>query len=270
MNAEDLAHLESLTRERCGYGLRGDKAYFAESRLGGLARREGFESVAALLERLHQGADDRLATAAMQALAVTDTAFYRDGATFERLRDQVLPSLAGENGEHVVQVWSAGCSTGQEPYSLAMLAEDHSSPLRLEIVATDLSERVLEKAHSGLYTQFEVQRGLPIRMLLKHFEKAGEMWAIAPRLRSAVRWRQLNLVEERPSRRTFDLILCRNVLGYFDATTRERVLTRLTAALSPGGYLVLGAGEATPAGLQDTGAGVFQRPGDPTRAVAAA
>ncbi len=269
MNDEDLQYLERLAQDRCGYGLRGDKAFFAESRLANLARREGAESVSALLERLREGGDDTLADAAAEALAVTDTAFYRDGATFERLREHVLPSLAGAGAERVVKVWSAGCSTGQEPYSLAMLAEDHSPPLRLDIVATDLSERVLEKAHSGLYTQFEVQRGLPIRMLLKHFEKAGEMWAISPRLRAAVRWRRLNLIEERPSRRTFDLILCRHVLGYFAPGVRERVLAHLLTALSPGGYLVLGVGETASAELQDTGCGVFRRPQDAAAAAAA-
>ena len=268
MTAEDLLFLEELTQARCGYGLRGDKAYFAESRLGGLARREGADSVTALLQRL-RGDDERLCAAAAEALAVADTAFYRDGATFERLRSDVLPALSGRQGEQAVQVWSAGCSTGQEPYSLAMLAEEHSPAMRLDIVATDLSERVLEKAQSGLYTQFEVQRGLPIRMLLKHFDKVDEMWAISPRLRASVRWRQLNLIDNRPSRRTFDLILCRNVLSYFTASMREAVFARLLAALAPAGYLVLGAGEAPPAGLMDKGAGVFQR-NDGARTAAAA
>ncbi len=150
-----------------------------------------------------------------------------------------------------------------------MLAEELSPPLRLEIVATDLSERVLEKAHSGLYTQFEVQRGLPIRLLLKYFEKAGEMWAITPRLRSAIRWRRLNLVEERRSRRQFDLILCRNVLSYFAPELRERVLAQFLPALAPGGYLVLGPGEPGPIGFEAVGEGVFRQPSEAGRVVAA-
>jgi chemotaxis protein methyltransferase CheR len=170
----------------------------------------------------------------------------------------VLPTLAGGAVDGLIQVWSAGCSTGQEAYSLAMMADDHNPPLRLEIIATDLSERVLEKAHSGLYTQFEVQRGLPIRLLLKYFEKAGEMWAITPRLRAAIRWRRLNLVEERRSRRQFDLILCRNVLSYFEPELRERVLAQFLPVLSPGGYLVLGAVEAGPPGFEPVGDGVFR------------
>ncbi len=268
MSPEDLNFLERLVQGRCGLSLRGDKAYFAESRLGGLARREGLDSVVALLNRLREGNDDKLAGAAAEALAVTDTAFFRNGDAFDRLRDEVLPALAGANLERVVQVWCAGCSTGQEAYSLAMMAEEQSPPIRLEIVATDLSERVLEKAHSGLYTQFEVQRGLPIRYLLKYFEKAGEMWAIVPRMRASIRWRRLNLIEERRSVRTFDLILCRNVLSYFEAEVRDRVIARFAPALAPGGYLVLGAGEPAPAGFETVGDGVFQLTSEANRAVA--
>ena len=267
MSPDDLGFLEHLVRDRCGFSLRGDKAYFAESRLAALARREGCASVTDLLERLRTQGDERLATAAAESLAVTDTAFFRDGPTFQALRG-VLSALAGANGEGVVQVWSAGCSTGQEPYSLAMLAEEHSPPLRLEIVATDLSERVLEKAHSGLYTQFEVQRGLPIRLLLKYFEKAGEMWAITPRMRAGVRWRRLNLVQARRSVRSFNLILCRNVLSHFEPSMREQVLTNLLPALAPGGYLVLGASEPPPPGFEGVGEGVFRLAGDAARAAA--
>ena len=269
MTPGDLDFLQKLVQGRCGLSLRGDKGYFAESRLGDLARREGLDSVEALLERLREAPDERLAAATAEALAVTDTAFFRDGPAFNRLGQEVLPALALGAGDGVVQVWSAGCSTGQEAYSLAMLAEEHSPPLRLEIVATDLSERVLEKAHSGLYTQFEVQRGLPIRLLLKYFEKAGEMWAITPRLRAAIRWRRLNLVEERRSRRRFDLILCRNVLSYFEPELRERVLAQLLSALAPGGYLVLGAGEPEPPGFEAGGDGVFRLSVEPDRIAAA-
>ncbi len=269
MRPDDLDFLQKLLQGRCGLSLRGDKGYFAESRLGGLARREGLTSVEALLDRLRENPDERLAAATAEALAVTDTAFFRDGPCFERLKRDVLPTLAGPNAEHVIQVWSAGCSTGQEAYSIAMLAEEHSPPLRLEIVATDLSERVLEKAHSGLYTQFEVQRGLPIRLLLKYFEKAGEMWAITPRLRAAIRWRRLNLTEERRSRRLFDLIVCRNVLSYFEPELREKVLAQFLPALSPRGYLVLGPGEPGPQGFEAMGDGVFRQSLEADQVVAA-
>jgi chemotaxis protein methyltransferase CheR len=263
----DLDFLDALVRARCGLSLRGDKAYFAESRLAALARREGLGSTDELLSQLRTGDDERLAALAGEALAVTDTAFFRDGETFEALRT-VIADLAGPAAERPVQVWCAGCSTGQEPYSLAMLGEQMTPMPRLEIVATDLSERVLEKAHAGLYTQFEVQRGLPIRLLLKHFEKAGEMWAISPRLRAAVRWRRLNLIEPRRSVRRFDLILCRNVLSYFEAEVRERVLAQIVSSLAPGGVLALGQGEPPPPGLTPLGCSVF-RLGAANRAAAA-
>ncbi len=269
MTPDDLDFLQKLVQGRCGLSLRGDKGYFAESRLGGLARREGLASIDELIQRLREGSDDRLATATAEALAVTDTAFFRDGAAFERLKAEVLPALAQAAAERVVQVWCAGCSTGQETYSLAMLAEEQGPPLRLEIVATDLSERVLEKAHSGLYTQFEVQRGLPIRLLLKYFEKAGEMWAITPRLRASIRWRRLNLVEERRSRRQFDLILCRNVLSYFQPELRERVLAQFLPALAPHGCLVLGPDEPGPPGFEAMGDGVFRQADEAGQAAAA-
>ena len=267
MSPEDLTFLEQLVKTRSGLSLRGDKAYFAESRLGAVARREGLASVAELLEQLRSGEQNRLLGAAVEALAVKDTAFFRDGPTFDVLR-RILGALAGSSPDGVIQVWSAGCSTGQEPYSLAMLAEEHSPPQRLEIVATDLAERVLEKAHSGLYTQFEVQRGLPIRLLLKYFEKAGEMWAISPRLRAGIRWRRLNLIEERRSVRRFHLILCRNVLSYFEPAMRERVLAHLLPALAPGGYLVLGAGDAPPPGFEALGEGVFRLTSEGARVAA--
>jgi chemotaxis protein methyltransferase CheR len=259
----DMEHLDALVRARCGFGLKGDKAFFAETRLGALARREGLESTAALMERLRAG-DAQLEAVAAEWLATTDTAFFRDGETFDALR----AVLDGAGLDRPMQVWSAGCSTGQEPYSLAMLAEEHRPQLRMDIVATDLSERVLEKAHAGLYTQFEVQRGLPIRLLLKHFDKTGEMWAISPRLRAAIRWRRLNLVEERRSVRRFDLILCRHVLVYFEPEVRERVLGQLLVSLAPGGHLVLGRGEAPPPGLTPLGSGVFRFGGDQARVAA--
>jgi chemotaxis protein methyltransferase CheR len=265
---DDLAFLERLVHARCGLCIRGDKGYFAETRLGALARREGMASVGELIDRVRTGADDRLAGATCEAMAVTDTAFFRDGAVFERLRAEILPDIARSHPGAPVQVWAAGVSTGQEAYSLAMLTLESDPPSDVEIVATDLSERVLEKAHSGLYTQFEVQRGLPIRLLLKHFEKTGEMWRVAPRLRALVRWRRLNLIEERRSLRRFDLILCRNVVGYFEPDLRQRVLAQFAPALSPGGYLVLGADEPGPEGYEPLGSGVFRASSDARRAAA--
>ena len=251
MKSDDLDFLAGLMRSRSGVVLRGDGAYLAQSRLAPLARREGAGSVEALVAALREGAEERLLEAAVEAMAVADTAFFRDRGVFEILRDDILPTMAATRPDGALYVWSAGCSTGQEAYSLAMLAdpaERMTGGLKLDIVATDLSKRALEKAHSGLYTQFEVQRGLPIRLLLKHFEKSDDMWRVGERLRRTIRWRRLNLLEDRRSVRPFDVILCRNVIGYFDPETRARVLEQMASALAPDGYLILGSGEtaATP------------------------
>ncbi len=263
MKGVDLAELSRVVLERAGLQLRGEKAYFAESRLAPLARRENAASVDELIQRLLGGVDERLLDAACEALAVTDTAFFRDPQVFKHLREQVLPELLAARPDGTLQIWCAGCATGQEAYSLAMLAQeavDLMPNLKLEIVATDLSQRALEKAHSGLYTQFEVQRGLPIRYLLRYFEKTDEMWSVSPRLRSTIRWRRLNLMEARRSLRRFDLILCRNVLNYLEPAARGVVLEQFAPALTDDGVLVLGPNETAPEGFAETPArlGLFR------------
>jgi chemotaxis protein methyltransferase CheR len=255
-----LDFLAELVRARTGMVLRNEKEYFAESRLAPLARREGVESVEALIAGIRQHWDETLATAAVDAMAISDTAFFRDRAVFDHIGKVLLPALAETRPDGLVRVWCAGCSTGQEAYSMAMLAvqaQDQIPNLKLDIIGTDLSKRALEKAQSGLYTQFEVQRGLPIRLLLQHFEKTDDMWRASERLRHAVRWRQLNLLEDRRSVRAFDILLCRNVVRYFEPATSNRVLSQMASALAPDGFLVLGSGETTIApAFEDTGAGL--------------
>jgi chemotaxis protein methyltransferase CheR len=260
-----LEFLSELVRGRTGVILQNEKSYFAESRLAPLARREGHESVEALLTSLRRHWDEKLAMAIVDAMAVVDTAFFRDRAVFEHIGKVILPTLALARPDGLVRVWCAGCSTGQEAYSMAMLAtegEDQVPNLKLDIIGTDLSQRALEKAHSGIYTQFEVQRGLPIRLLLQHFEKTGDMWQASERLRQAVRWRQLNLLEDRRSVRAFDVLLCRNVVRYFEPGVADRVLEQMAGALAPDGVLVLGLGETTRAPSlerDETGPGTFRR-----------
>jgi len=260
-----LDFLSELVRVRSGVILQTEKSYFAESRLAPLARREGLDSVEALLTGLRQHWDEELATATVDAMSIVDTSFFRDRAAFEHIGKVILPTLAAARQDGVVRVWCAGCSTGQEAYSMAMLAvqvEQQVPNLKIDIIGTDLSQRALEKAHSGIYTQFEVQRGLPIRLLLQHFEKTGEMWQASERLRHAVRWRQLNLLEDRRSVRAFDILLCRNVVRYFDRPTADRVLEQMAGALAPDGVLVLGAGETTgaPSLIRDeTGPETFRK-----------
>jgi chemotaxis protein methyltransferase CheR len=237
--------------------LTGERGFFAETRLSPVARREGVASVSDLVQRVKVGGDDRLMRVVVEAMLVQETSFFRDRAVFRALQDTVLPALAAARGRPV-RVWSAGCGTGQESYSLAMMAQD--AALSLDLFASDLCSAALEKAQSGLYTHFEVQRGLPIRSLLQHFEPADDAWRISDKLRSMVRWRRLNLVDDFSVGTPFDLILCRNVVDGFDPVSRTKALERLALALAPDGLLLLGAQEAAPAGFGAAGvAGLCRR-----------
>jgi chemotaxis protein methyltransferase CheR len=263
---EDLEFVAGMARNRAGLLLGPERAFFVESRLATLARREGLASVEALVATMRAAPDDPLVRAAVEGLATPETSFFRDRAPFDTLRDDILPELSTTRAEGRVRVWCAGCSTGQEPYSLAMMAEEYAArfpKLKLEIIATDLSTRALEKAQAGLYTQFEVQRGLPIRLLLRHFDKVGDNWQASARLRQTVRWGRLNLMNDFAKLGRFDIVFCRNVLCYFDPIPRANVLRRLAAALADEGCLLLGADEA--AGLPEAfepargGAGLHRR-----------
>ena len=245
MRAEDVEHLAALLKARSGLILGPDKAYLVESRLAPVARRDGFGSVAELLTALRLKRDERLIGAVVDAMTTNETFFFRDKTPFDQFKDDVLPALAGRAGG-TVKVWCAACSTGQEPYSLAMIGEEerHRFPgLKLDILGTDISDRVLEKARAGLYTQFEVQRGLPIQMLVKHFEKVEDNWRINARLRGAVRWKNANLLEDLRHLGRFDVVYCRNVLIYFDAETKRRVLENIAGLMPDDGFLFLGAAE---------------------------
>jgi chemotaxis protein methyltransferase CheR len=243
---DDMDLLAALARNRAGLRIESDKAYLVESRLNPLARREGFESIETMVAALRAKRDDRLIWAVVEALTLNETAFFRDREVFAHLRDELLPALSRRH-DRPIRIWSAACSTGQEVYSLAMTASearDIEPGAQFEFFGSDLSERCLEKAQSGLYTQFEVQRGLPIRALVKHFENQDEMWAISPRIRQAVRWRRINLMADLSPMGKFDAILLRNVLSGLDPAVRPRVVESLAARLEDDGVLLLGAGES--------------------------
>lgn len=249
MNPSDVEFLQAAARERAGLRLGGDTGYLAETRLAAVARREGVDTVADLLARARAASDPRLLDALVEALAPQDCAFFRDPEVFCDLCCTVLPELARARPGGAVRVWSAGCGTGQEVYSLILAASDHAESLRgvdLQPFGSDLSARALQKARSGLYSHFEVQRGLPIRLLLRHFAKADDLWRIEPELRQKVRWARINLMDDLTRLGRFDVILCREVLSHFDPAAARRVLEALAALLPPDGRLVLGAREAMP------------------------
>jgi chemotaxis protein methyltransferase CheR len=190
----------------------------------------------------------------VEAMTTNETFFFRDKLPFDHLSEEIIPALAqARAARRSLRIWSAACSTGQEPYSIAMCLKE-AGPLlagwRVEIVATDLSLAVLEKSKSGLFSQFEVQRGLPINLLVKYFKQLGEVWEIAPELRAMIQFRQLNLLQDFSQLGSFDLIFCRNVLIYFDQPTKISIFERLAKRMEPDAYLALGAAE-TVVGLTD-------------------
>jgi chemotaxis protein methyltransferase CheR len=263
MKLEDRELVAQLCAARAGLKVDVEKDYLIESRLGPVARREGFGSVADLLLSLRAKREDRLAWAIVEAMAHSETAFFRDRAPFELFRNEVLPTLARVRNGEPIRIWSAACGSGQEVYSLAMIVDEQRAETpqaRVELFGSDLCERQLEKAQSGLYTQFEVQRGLPIRQLVRHFDKVEETWVLSPRIRQMVRWRRINLVAELSTAGRFDVIFCRYVLSSLIEPMQSRLLENLARALSPDGFLFLGTGESA-AGLADAFQPALGRPG---------
>ncbi len=247
MTPLDYDFLRKSLKQRSGLVLAADKQYLVESRLLPVARRAGVANLGELVAMLKAAQHPSLMTEVVEAMTTNESFFFRDKMPFEHLRQTIMPALiAARKSLKTIRIWCAAASTGQEPYSLAMClkeVERHIAGWRIELLATDLSAAVLEKAKAGLYTQFEVQRGLPIQLLIKHFTQTGELWQIAPELRAMVRYRQLNLLADFSQLGTFDLIFCRNVLIYFDQNTKIDVLNRLARVTAHDGYLILGAAE---------------------------
>jgi chemotaxis protein methyltransferase CheR len=243
----DYEYLRKLLKERSGLDLSADKQYLVESRLVPLARKAGLVGIPELVSKMKSGAE-ALTTDVVEAMTTNETFFFRDKIPFEHLRDTVLPLLLQSRASRrSLRIWSAACSTGQEPYSIAMCLKEKAAALagwRIEIVGTDLSQEVLEKSKAGIYSQFEVQRGLPIQLLVKYFTQTGEIWQINADIRGMVQHRQLNLLQDFSHLGKFDVIFCRNVLIYFDQDTKISIFERLNKALEPDGALVLGAAES--------------------------
>jgi chemotaxis protein methyltransferase CheR len=250
----DYDFLRKSLKERSGLVLSADKQYLVESRLLPIARKAGFGNLGDLVAALKRGDNEALMTTVVEAMTTNETFFFRDKAPFENFRAAVMPALmAARRGGRTIRIWSAAASTGQEPYSLAMTLKEAEADLagaQVEIIASDLASQVLEKARAGIYSQFEVQRGLPIQLLIKYFCKVGDMWQIAPEIRAMVKFKQINLLADFSTLGTFDVVFCRNVLIYFDQETKVGVLNRLSRVTAADGYLVLGAAE-TVVGLTD-------------------
>ena len=247
MTPLDYEYLRKLLKERSGLDLSADKQYLVESRLVPLARRSNLAGIPELVAKMKSGAEPLIAEV-VEAMTTNETFFFRDKVPFDHLKDAVLPALVqARAARRSLRIWCAAASTGQEPYSIAMCLKEAGSMLsgwRTEIIATDLSLGVLEKARAGVFSQFEVQRGLPIQMLVKHFTQNGELWQLNADIRSMVQYRQLNLLQDFGHLGTFDIIFCRNVLIYFDQTTKASIFDRMSRMIEPDGVLALGAAES--------------------------
>jgi chemotaxis protein methyltransferase CheR len=251
----DFEYLRKLLKERSGLMLSADKQYLLESRLLPLARKHGVADLSALTQKLRGPHPERLIVEVVEAMTTNESYFFRDKIPFDHFRETIVPALlAARAAERRIRIWCAAASTGQEPYSIAMMVKDMAVRLsgwRIEILATDLSNEVLERAKAGSYSQFEVQRGLPIQLLVKYFAQTGDRWQIAPAIRAMVEFRPLNLLHTFLQLGHFDVVFCRNVLIYFDPATKIDVLERLSRVVPSDGYLLLGAAE-TVVGLTNT------------------
>lgn len=233
--------LAALLEARTGQRLAEERAWRLDTALKPLLRERGLESLDQLVRELLAGGDERLGDRIVDALLNQESSFFRDAAAFDLVGEAIGLIAQGRRA----RIWSAGCSTGQEPLSLAMLLaeRDGKDANAFEILATDVSEGALSRARQGRFTQFEIQRGLPVRRMMRWFDAVDGDWVAKPELMRQLTFRRVNMVGDQPPPGKFDLVLCRNVLLYFAADQRELVFKRLAGALRPGGLLVLGAGE---------------------------
>jgi len=247
LSAENYAFLQQYIHQESGIALGADKQYLVKSRLVTVLRNERLGSLDDLCGRLRKGPPEALRRKVVESMTTHETLFFRDPAVYDMLRNDLLPALIRERRlTQCLRVWCAACSSGQEPYSLAMmLLELGCAAWNIHLLATDLSTQILDRAAAGRYLQIEVNRGLPASMLIKYFQRDGLDWQVKDEVRRMVRFTPLDLRRNLLGLGPFDLVLCRNVLIYFDMETRKKILAGIRGTLLPGGCLLLGASETT-------------------------
>lgn len=247
MIAAEFNVLSEVLKQRSGLTLTEDKGYLLESRLTPILRKRDFKTLGDLVAAVKKADDESLLVEVTEVMTTNESFFFRDTRPFDQFKDELLPTLMQSRGtSKTIRIWSAACSNGQEPYSLAMILREQAEKLagwRIEIIATDLATGVLAKARAGIYSQFEVQRGLPIKFLVKYFKETGQGWEIDSSIRAMVQFKEFNLLDSMVSLGNFDLVFCRNVLIYFDQATKADVLERICHQMSGDGYLCLGGAE---------------------------
>jgi chemotaxis protein methyltransferase CheR len=245
----DFDYIRDLVRDRTAIVLEPAKEYLAVTRLDPIVRRAGLGSLSELVATLRDDHDAALTELVVDALTTNETTFFRDVHPFESLRTHILPNLIERKRlSRSLSIWSAGCSSGQEPFSVAMLIREHFPELatwQISILGTDVSIGMLERACEGRYGQMEVNRGLPASLLVRYFRRVGLGWQIDESIRGMVRFQHQNLIDPWPALPPVDLVLMRNVMIYFDMATKQAILARVRDALAPHGYLLLGTSETT-------------------------
>ena len=247
LKPENFDFLCRTVYQDSGIVLDESKGYLLESRLIPVVKSEGATSLDDLCRLIRATGGERLRHKVVEAMTTNETLFFRDVTPFETLEKELIPKLVERTaGRRPVRFWSAACSSGQEAYSLAMMwLEMGLAPSRIELLGTDLSDEILEKARQGRFMQLEVNRGLPAKYLVKYFTRHNMEWEISPEVRQMVRWSKLNLMASWPALGQFDIVLCRNVLIYFDIETKRDILSRIRQHIRPEGYLILGSSETT-------------------------
>jgi chemotaxis protein methyltransferase CheR len=247
MTPADFDFMAKLLYDRSGLVIGKDKVYLLESRLVPLARKRGLKSLDELIAKVRDKKEPALTGDVVEAMTTNESFFFRDSKPFVTFEKETLPAmLKAREAKKALRIWSAACSTGQEPYSLAMILKEQAAKMagwKVDIIGTDLSNEVLEKAKAGVYSQFEVQRGLPIQYLMKYFTKTNDVWQIKSDVRAMVQYRPLNLLESLAALAPMDVVFCRNVLIYFDHATKAKVLEQIGRIMTPDGVLFLGGAE---------------------------
>jgi len=237
----------AFLKKESGLIIDAQKRYLVESKMQPIIRREGLSGFQDLVDILIKNKSAPLVKEVVETMTINETYFFRDKVPFDKFSQVVLPKLLERPPYKTIRIWSAACSSGQEPYSIAMILDQMKAQLggrRFEIIATDLSEAILAKAREGIYSQFEVQRGLPTPFLLRYFDQKGDKWQIKESIRQQVSFRRLNLLGDYTAIGPVDVIFCRNVLIYFDNAGKRDVLTKMKRILAHDGFMVLGASES--------------------------
>jgi len=272
LNSGYFEYLCDLLKDRSGLIVTPDKNYLIETRLIPVARRRGYTTVKDMALALMADHDETLTVEIAEAMNTHESLFFRDRTPFDLFKSTILPELLMRRApKRHIRVWCAACSSGQEPYSLAMLVNAAAAKLAgwtVEIVATDISHSVLARAEQGIFSQFEIQRGLPVDLLVKHFTQEGEGWRLHDNIRKMVSFRPFNLLQDYRGLGQFDLVFCRNVLIYFDLETKGRVLGAISKVLNKDGVLFLGSAESTVGLTEDfwpvqAGQGVYKHTDGP-------